>query len=102
MSKLTELKQMVAELFQAATDKTIIEKSALVSNKLEEVAQENQELVDKQAELLKDYKEAILHTSFTKKNETPDPTTPTAAVFDDNSFFENWAATHDSDGKEIK
>lgn len=64
LDKLEELKQFVAQLFDAATDKTIIEKSAVVNQKIEEIAQE-QELKEKDyRELLKDYKDAVLHTSF--------------------------------------
>ena len=37
MDKLEELKNYVADLFSAATDKTAIEKSAIVSQKIEEV-----------------------------------------------------------------
>ena len=63
-NKLDELKQFVAQLFDAATDKTIIEKSAVVNQKIEEIAKE-QETKDKEyRELLKDYKDAVLHTSF--------------------------------------
>ena len=37
MNKLEELKNYVAELFSAATDKTTIEKSAVVNQKIEEI-----------------------------------------------------------------
>lgn len=64
MTQLDELKQFVAQLFDAATDKTIIEKSAVVNQKIDEIAKE-QETKDKEyRELLKDYKDAVLHTSF--------------------------------------
>lgn len=63
-NKLEELKQFVANLFDAATDKTIIEKSAVVSQKIEEIAQEQDEREKQYRELLRDYKDAVLHTSF--------------------------------------
>ena len=40
MNKLEELKNYVAELFIAATDKTTIEKSAVVNQKIEEIQAE--------------------------------------------------------------
>ena len=64
MNKLEELKQFVAQLFGAATDRTIIEKSAVVDQKIEEIAQEQQEKEQEYQALLKDYKDAVLHTSF--------------------------------------
>lgn len=63
-NKLEELKQLVAQLFDAATDKTIIEKSAVVNQKIEEVAEEQKQKDSDYQELLKDYKDAVLHTSF--------------------------------------
>lgn len=64
MDKLQELKQFVAQLFDAATDKTVIEKSAVVSQKIDEIEQEQQTKAKEYQELLKDYKDAVLHTSF--------------------------------------
>lgn len=64
MDKLEELKKYVADLFSAATDKTIIEKSAVVSQKIEEVEQEQTKLGSDYQKLLNDYKDVILHTSF--------------------------------------
>ena len=64
MNKLEELKQFVAQLFDAATDRTIIEKSAVVSQKIDEIAQEQEEQAKEYQALLKDYRDAVLHTSF--------------------------------------
>ena len=64
MNKLEELKQFVAQLFDAATDKTIIEKSAVVSQKIEEIQQEQAQKEQDYLTLLRDYKDAVLHTSF--------------------------------------
>lgn len=64
MNKLEELKKYVADLFGAATDKTIIEKSAVVSQKIEEVEQEQTQLRSDYQKLLNDYKDVVLHTSF--------------------------------------
>ena len=64
MNKLEELKQFVAQLFDTATDKTVIEKSAVVNQKIEEIQQEQNKKDQEYRELLKDYKDAIIHTSF--------------------------------------
>lgn len=64
MDKLEELKKYVADLFGAATDKQIIEKSAVVSQKIEEVEQEQTQLRSDYQKLLNDYKDVVLHTSF--------------------------------------
>lgn len=64
MDKLEELKSYVANLFSAATDKQIIEKSAVVSQKIEEIEQEQTKLRSDYQSLLKDYKDVVLHTSF--------------------------------------
>ena len=64
MGKLEELRQMVSELFAEADKKEVIEKAALVSNKIDEAEQERDLLISKNGELLKSYKDLILHTSF--------------------------------------
>lgn len=88
MSKLEELKQMVAELFEQATDTTTIQKSAVVGAKIDEIAKEEQELVDKHAELIKEYRQAVIHSSFKPDGHNPEPT----PSFDGDSFIANWMA----------
>ena len=68
MNKLEELKNYVADLFSAATDKTAIEKSAIVSQKIEEVEQEQTQLRSDYQKLLNAYKDVVLHTSFKPSN----------------------------------
>lgn len=75
MNKLEELKNYVADLFGAATDKTIIEKSAVVSQKIEEIEKEQTQLSSDYQKLLTDYKDVVLHSSFTPaKSEVVDGT----------------------------
>lgn len=64
MTKLEQLKATVAQLFENATEKEDIEKLAKVNNSISEVEAEQKELTDKNAELIKSYKELIKHTSF--------------------------------------
>ena len=92
MGKLEELRQMVSDLFAEAEKKEVIEKAALVSNKIDEVEKEQNLLVDKNAELLKSYKDLVLHTSF---KEAPtagnNPAASCTVSFDDmlKQFIEN-------------
>lgn len=88
MNKLEELKQFVAQLFDAATDKTIIEKSAVVSQKIDEIEQEQDLKAKEYQELLKDYKDAVLHTSF--KPNPGDNTGGVPGSFDPEAAFKQF------------
>ena len=83
MGKLDELKQMVSDLFSSSAEKTVIEKAALVSNKIDEAQQEQKALVDKEAELMKSYKDLVLHTSFKEAPQAADNPAAAAPSFDD-------------------
>ncbi len=67
MTKLEQLKQTVAQMFENATEKEDIERLAKVNNSIAEVEQEQKELTDQNAELIKSYKELVKHTSFKEK-----------------------------------
>lgn len=70
MSKLEELKQMISGLFEAATDKSTIDKVAAINNKLSDVDKEYKSLEDRDAEIIKSYKDLIQHTAVgTTKEE---------------------------------
>lgn len=77
MGKLDELRKIVGDLFEKAEDKTVIEQAAIVSNKLDEVQKEQEELIMKNGELLKSYKDLVLHTSF--KEAPPAGNNPAAS-----------------------
>lgn len=64
MNKLEELKQYVSKLFESATEKSIIEQSAVVSSKIDEIASEQKKQEDDYNALLKDYKDVVIHSSF--------------------------------------
>lgn len=64
MGKLEELRQLVTEMFESATDKDTIDKVAKINCSIDGVEKEQQELVDKNAELIKDYRSLVKHTSF--------------------------------------
>lgn len=57
MSKLDELKALVAGMVEKATTEDEIKQTTLLDNKMKEVATEFQELQNEQKDLLKDYKE---------------------------------------------
>ena len=88
MNKLEELKKYVADLFGAATDKTIIEKSAVVSQKIEELEQEQTQLRSDYQKLLTDYKDVVLHTSF--KPSSGDNSGGVPGSFDPDAAFKQF------------
>lgn len=99
MNKLEELRDFVADLFSTATDKTTIEKSAIVSQKINEIATEHTKLSNDYASLLKDYKDVVLHTSFKPTADTVvDSGVPGTSTFDGDSFIKNFMTSHKADG----
>lgn len=81
MSKLEQLKQQVAEMFEGTEDKATIEKLAAINNSIAEVTAEQQSLVDKNAELIKSYKDLVKHTSFKDASKAPGDTVTGAPTF---------------------
>ena len=63
-TKIEELRSVVAAMFANATEKEQIENLAKLNNSIDAVAEENKELTDKNADLIKSYKELVKHTSF--------------------------------------
>lgn len=64
MDKLTELREHVAKLFAAATDKETIQQAAIVNQKIDEAIEEQNKLNSDYQSLMKDYKDVVLHSSF--------------------------------------
>lgn len=73
MTKLEQLRQIVATAFENAVEKEDIETLATINNAIDEVNNEEQSLIDKNAELIKSYKDLVKHTSF-KDNKLPEDT----------------------------
>lgn len=88
MDKITELRNLVADLFSAATDKTTIEKSAIFNQKLNELEADKQKSEEEYQTLLKDYKDVVLHTSF--KDNHVDNSVPNSNTFDGDAFIANF------------
>lgn len=100
MNKLEELKNFVADLFSTATDKTTIEKSAIVSQKIDEIATEQNKLSESYTSLLKDYKDVVLHSSFkpTEQTMSVDSGVPGVSTFNGEELISNFINTHNADG----
>lgn len=82
MGKLEQLKQQVAEMFENAENKEDIEKLATINNTIDEVSKEQDEIVSKNAELIKSYKDLVQHTSF-KDSKKPGDTVTGMPSFED-------------------
>lgn len=72
MSRLEELRQLVADMFEGATEKEQIEKFATLNNAIDGVSKEQDSLVAKNADLIKSYKELVKHTSFSTGDKPVD------------------------------
>lgn len=83
MGKLEELKSFVATLFENSTSKEEIENLAKVNNSISEIEKEQEELTNKNAELIKSYKELVKHTSFKEQPKFTDTASTTAPSFEE-------------------
>lgn len=90
MSYLEQLKTLVAESFKDANDKTTIENAAKIQAKIDELAQEQQQLLDKNKELAQAYKEAVLHTSVKPNPNIQDTNTTGENSIQFDSFLADW------------
>lgn len=83
MTKLEELRQLVATMFEGATDKEQIEQLATLNNSIDAVAKEETAMVEKNAELIKSYKDLVKHTSFSTGDKPSDGLSGTKVSIDD-------------------
>lgn len=84
MSKLDELRKIVADAFQQATEQQDIERLAKINVAIDDVSKEQDVLIAKNADLIKSYKDLVQHTSFdVKSNEVTNDVAPTPISFDD-------------------
>ena len=70
MATLEELRKHIADLFAAAEDKNIISQAAVVSNKIDELEEEQKKEKEDYNKLLNDYKDVVLHSSFKPLNNS--------------------------------
>ena len=84
MGKLEELRQIVAEAFQQATEQQDIERLAKINVAIDDVSKEQDALIAKNGELIKSYKDLVAHTSFNVDNSKAiDEIAPKPVSFDD-------------------
>lgn len=90
MGKLDELRTFVAKLFEAATDKSVIEQAAVVASKIDEINVEQEHKQEEYNKLLSDYKDVVIHSSFKPKSfgETG-ADNPSTGPFDASKAFED-------------
>lgn len=85
------LKDMIKERMEASKDKDEIDFLAKLSTEADNQDKQREELVKKQDDLLKDYREMALHTTFPKKDKEPrEETQASKKTLDDifNAHFE--------------
>lgn len=90
MNNLEELKEQIKVLLEASEDTQLIKSLATIQNTIQGVEEEHNQLMNKNQELAKSYKDAILHGGFT--NKPIEDTTGTKVVdFDTmlNDFINN-------------
>ena len=63
MNNLEELKKLVAEMLDGTQDTDAVQKLATINNKLSEVEADTNALVSKNAEIMKSYKDLVLHST---------------------------------------
>lgn len=89
MTKLEELRQIVAKAFEDAEKKESIETLAQINTCLDAVGEETKELEKSRDEIVKSYKDLIKHTSFkADASAASDEITPQKVEFD--SFLKNF------------
>lgn len=75
MNYLDELKKRVAEAFKDATDKNAIDNMANINSAIDCLANEQEQLMAKNKELIAAYKEAVMHPGVSaKEDKNMDPT----------------------------
>lgn len=67
MDKLTELKEQIKVLLEGTQDTELIKSLASINDTIQGVEQEQSDMLNKNVELSKAYKEAILHGGYTSK-----------------------------------
>lgn len=88
MSKTAELRNMISQLFEAATDKETISKVGAVSSKIDEIEAEQTASQESYQSLLKDYKDVVIHSSFKPLNNSDKGADGPITSFDPNEAFE--------------
>lgn len=97
--QLEALKKHIASLFEKSQDQETIKQYAIVENEFNKVQEAWDKQEEKELSLLKDLKEAYLHTAVTSNNNDG---TDVGGTFDADSLIQNFVQTHNADGSEKK
>ena len=86
------LKEMIKTRREASKDKDEIDFLAKLSTEAESQDKQREELIKKQDDLLKDYREMALHTTFPKKEKEPREETQASKKTMDDIFNAHFGA----------
>ncbi len=81
MDRLNELKEQIKVLLEGTQDTELIKSLASINDTIQGVEEEHTQLMNKNVELAKSYKDAILHGGFDNK-QTEDATGTKVVDFD--------------------
>ena len=100
MAKFTldALRNSIAELFEKAEDQETIKKYAVVENELNKAQEFLNQQEQKEMELLKDLKEAYIHSAVKPEPGKTSETDIGAGSFNSDDFISNFISTHNADG----
>ena len=95
---LEALRNSIAELFEKAEDQETIKKYAVVENELNKAQELLNQQEQKEMELLKDLKEAYIHSAVKPEPGKTSETDIGAGSFNSDNFISNFISTHNADG----
>lgn len=100
---LDALKESVAALFEKSQDPETIKRYAVVESELDKVQKGLDQQAEQEMKLLKDLREAYLHTSVKpSENTNVNKDIGGASDFNGDSFLKNFINTHNADGKKLE
>lgn len=105
MSYTEELKKHIASLFEKATDNETVKAYAKVEAEIGKLDQVLEQKDNKEMELLKDLKEAYIHSSVQPASKTEDATAQDIGAgqsFDGDALISSFLNSHNADGSENK
>lgn len=99
MAKFTldALRQSIADLFDKSEDQETIKRYAVVESELNKAQDALNKMDEKELSLLKDLKEAYLHTSV-KPSATAPAADPVGSTFNADAFISEYLQSHQNTG----
>lgn len=99
MTKLEELRNYISDLFQSSQDENVIKQAAVVNDRLEQSIKDDEEKDKKYNNLLNDYKEVVIHSSFKSNNSFEKSATQAQGFFDEEAFDKEYFENLKKEGK---